>query len=779
MPPFAHSHSPRPSPTTWSFPPGHVFRIDGHDFAHVASDALMLRMRSLDTGIVQTLPQTAFDRLVGEDRVDPRIPENDPSRQSLIIDLPDALTLSDLPEKERNTLIAYTELCRRVVEKHKKKELPYTRTALRKALPAIMAEVNDELSLDASARAYGGANRSSKVDKTRRLAARTSRQILVVPAPSTVLGYIAILEATGWDPMQLRDRRSRRRSPRGPNLADPRALEIMTAWRDAYLDRSRPTAKTLYRLMKGGPDFEGATDIVGGTRPSRSRRTRLPHERVAKLPTFFAENELRAKTGLPPLTPPSLSTFERDIRKLPEYDKVLARYGPSKARRDFKVAGRHELAMRPGELVGYDSWRIQSLSKLLPRKAFDGLSADVRTAVEKLRLSLTLGIDAATRVVVGVRLSLDPNADTTVRALRMAFVDKTEIARAAGCVSTWAHMCSVSTFAMDGGPENIAGIVQAGIRDVGSQVAYGKAGVPDERGWLEAVFRTTDIQLLPLFQGRTFSGVNAKGEIKPEQVANLVIPVLQPALIRYLVDVYNNQPHSGLGGRTPNDAWIEASRLYGVQPPPSRARLRAAFGMTFERRIQNTGISLVGLEFANDEVAEIRRLVGQEKVEVRLDVDNLDEISARAKRPGSPWVTVPCRTALGKVSLEDWFDAATHIRRQHADVSALRESVVQTALADIRNLGIRSALDAGIGPSTMTRDQIEEEAAKLFRQFRIVPAEERGRTLDFRSDADSVDDMASIDAAEVQAPTSTSKDEPMPTTRRGRRTFSIKTGDDA
>ncbi|KTQ98248.1 hypothetical protein NS226_01515 [Aureimonas ureilytica] len=213
------------------------------------------------------------------------------------------------------------------------------------------------------------------------------------------------------------------------------------------------------------------------------------------------------------------------------------------------------------------------------------------------------------------------------------------MAAAAGCRSTWAMMCSVSTIAMDGGPENIDVRVRAAIRDTKAQTAYGMAGAPDERGFLERAFRTFDIQFAPLFQGRTFSNVVDKGDYKPEDVAEVLIEVLQPALLRYLVDFYHNAPHSGLAGQTPIDAWIEGTRTYGVLPPPSPSRLRAAFGLTVKRRIQNRGIVVAGLEYANEELAALRRQIGQSDVLVKIDTDDLGAISVRADRRGSSWIS--------------------------------------------------------------------------------------------------------------------------------------------
>ena len=45
-----------------------------------------------------------------------------------------------------------------------------------------------------------------------------------------------------------------------------------------------------------------------------------------------------------------------------------------------------------------------------------------------------------------------------------------------------------------------------------------------------------------------------KGDYDSAAFANVVAEMLGRALVRYIVDVYHNTPHNGLGGQTPNDA---------------------------------------------------------------------------------------------------------------------------------------------------------------------------------------------------------------------------------
>ncbi|KTQ98247.1 hypothetical protein NS226_01510 [Aureimonas ureilytica] len=95
------------------------------------------------------------------------------------------------------------------------------------------------------------------------------------------------------------------------------------------------------------------------------------------------------------------------------------------------------------------------------------------------------------------------------------------------------------------------------------------------------------------------------------------------------------------------------------------------------------------------------------------------------------------------------------------------------ALADIRRMGIQSALDAGLGPSVMPQDEIDNHAKHLFRHFRIVDPDVRGGAVDF-SDAVLVPITDEMPTA-VDGDDSARKAEAAPhRTRRGtRKAFSV------
>lgn len=718
------------APTTYGFEPGHVFAIrEGFDevlYKHISHDRHVLTASPLaHPELEQIFPQDEFRQLVKDGKVDPRVQQNKPSRQKLLARLPDIKFARDLPDEERDELSFYWQLCRHIVQMRDDRKTSLTDKALKKAIAKTVIKLQHGVDLDEDdSRPRGGPSRSKAP------AAASERQIRArkwawkgeFPSPSTVRGWIRVLEQHEWDVLALRDHRKGRVGCRAPKITDPHSVALMAKWVQAYLDRSRPSAAMLYKLMAGSVTLEEEN--------ARREPQGNPPLRGADAPSFAAANVARAAEGLPSLPVPSKSTFERAIRKLDSFAVDAARRGPAYARRKHKVSGRVEFALAPGERVPVDSWRTQTMAVKLPEQSWEGMPEELVDKLGKLRLSACMAVDEACKVVLGARLSWNPDADTAIRTLEMVCRDKTEIAMAAGCRSTWDHTVTPGTVPTDSGSEFIDAGFRCAVRDIGSANEIGPASHPDARGVVERFFETLDLQLMPFFQGRTFSGVSDKGDYDPAEMANVLTEVLGRALVRFIVDVYHNTPHAGLGGQTPNDAWEERSALYEAVPGPHPDVIRTVFGFYDNRRIQNRGVRFLGLYYRSKDVADLRRQIGQADIRMRADLQNLGRIWISKNAPGADWVAVPCELNMEGVSAALWMEASAALRRKHASVSKLREHIVLDALRDLREAGRHSAAAASIGPSTMSSNQLKQLEKELVAHFDYTVAGERGRSFE-------------------------------------------------
>lgn len=725
----------------YGFPVGHVFAITDleerlYRFVSRIRDVVTIRPVA-PPHLDQIISGREFDDLVATGKIDPRYEDNKPSMRAARIRHRGACL--DVPEEERNVLDFHWKLCRRIHDMHAAGEISMTDEAMRPAIAQVVAALTfgEEAAAEETSNWNVGRRRGSKkalpAARERRLKARKARVVFEPPSPSTVRAYIRRLVDGEWDIRELRDRRKGRSGFHAPRLATAQSYQIMQRWVMAYLDRSRPTAALLHKLM------------IGSARTENLRATR-EHE---DLDTFASVNAKRANDNLPPLQVPSLSTFERAIRRIDKFQRVCARYGPKAARAQCHIVGRRVGPLAAGERVAIDNWLGQLMVLKLPKEFWSGLDDESVNTLLKQRLTVCIAICEATKVVLGIRLSLNPNEQTSLETLEMVCRDRTDVALAAGCREAWNHVLTPEEVVSDSGSEFIAYRFRAAVTDLGSHNEIGKAGHPDARACIERFNGTLDRQLMPLFQGRTFSGIAEKGKYDPAAVANVTAEVLGKALVRWVVDVYHNEAHAGLGGETPNDAWARLSEEYQVRPPPSPAVTRAVFGFNDLRRIQNRGIRFMGLFYrrsADNRLAKLRQRIGQEKVRIRADLRNLGAISVCADEAGATWFTVHCDFDwMEGVSANEWLATVNRTRQRHADLAKLREPVVLAALQDIRQMARVSAAAAGIGPSTMTAEMLLKHEQEACKHLDIRPAEERGGTFEGIIDAPWDSGVASVD----------------------------------
>lgn len=549
---------------------------------------------------------------------------------------------------------------------------------------------------------------------------------LPLPSPRTFRRMRDRLIQSGWSLESLRDKRAGRSGSHMPRITDPQTVSLMADWVNLYKDRSRPTMATLYKLAIGNGKAAEVNE-------ARRQRGELPIP-VGDLKSLAEVNREREAEGKPPLPGFSKSTFERAIGALDEFEVLAGRKGRAEAHRRLKISGRREIAVMAGERVAIDTWQTQIMALKLPHECWAGLDDDLIKAIAKIRLHACLAVDEASRSVLGVRLFVSATSETAIRTLEMVGMDKTDIAAWAGCLSLWLQRCTPETVPTDSGSEFINADFRFAVRDIGARNEIGPAEHPDARPIVESCFRNLDLGLLQFFQGRTFGSIGEKGNYNPDEVANVLAETLGKALIRYIVDIYHNTPHAGLGGETPNAAWARLNKSYGILPPWSRARNRVVFGFSDNRRIQNKGIRFLGNWYAESKdhrLAKLRKKIGQKEVAIRVDLQNLGSIAVRELGADTEWFPVKCNVAaMEGVSAAEWLAVGAELQRKYAADAALREDVVILALQDIRRLGLASSEAQGIGPSTMSSTDLRGHEKKLFQHLEIRTASRRGATFE-------------------------------------------------
>ncbi|WP_046866787.1 Mu transposase C-terminal domain-containing protein [Microvirga massiliensis] len=505
-------------------------------------------------------------------------------------------------------------------------------------------------------------------------------QVKWPPSPRTLRRWLRRYEACGYDAMALRDGygRSGDRTPRFES--EERAL--MREYAERYASRRKPTKRSLLQDL---------------------------HARIDE------ENRERAKAGRRLLQKPSRAAFERVIDDLDPFHVYAGREGEAAARKKFYIVRGGLDVTRPLERVEMDEWNVQLQMLLMDAGLWSRLTPEQRAEVERRRLWLSTAIDCATRCFLAARLVENPCASTSVATLAMAVNDKSAYAEAAGCLTPWDMLGTPETVCTDTGSSYISHEHRAAVTDLGSEALFPPAGLPQMRGTKERSYRTLHKGLVARFDGRTFENVVVKGDYDAEAHAVLDVAELGRMIVRWIVDVYHNTPHAGLGGETPRNAWLRLSKIFPVIPPPDADTSRHIFGVTVERRIGNPGVRVLGLHYQSSELQRLRRDVRLKPVLVRIDHADLGHVSVRTP---DGWLTVPCqRDGFAGVSVQRWTEATRALRRANADMAKLSEPIVLQALRDIQGFSEAATARAGIAAPILTSADCDRLDRDLFRTF--------------------------------------------------------------
>jgi putative transposase len=488
--------------------------------------------------------------------------------------------------------------------------------------------------------------------------------------------------------------------------------------------------------------------------PNRPKKKHI-HKDLCDAIDALPENvKAKAEGKELPFEHPSLKTFSKAIAKLDKYDVYAGRHGVLAAKRKFVMLAAGLDVTRPGQRVEIDEWQISLMVLLVDSGLWEFLSPDQQAIVERVRMWICVAIDCATRCVLGMRLSRTASAANVMATLRMMVSDKSLYASAVGALSPWDMRCSPEQGVSDSGPSFIADITQGAMIDLTGAPKIPPIDLTYMRGRIERMFGTVHTALISRFHGRTFENTVALGDYKPEAMANLTLDEIAWILPRFVVDVYHNTPHEGLGGETPRNAWLRLTKLFSVNEPPDRDKLRAIFGIRLKCTIRKGGVHVLGLNYNSEYLETHRRRIGDgEIVDVRLDHEDIGFVSVRVD---DQWLTVPCvRSGFERISVKVWKDALADLGRRFDREAKVDEPTVREAVRAIQQMSESAIARAGIDAYIETAEDIERAERDLAISFAWAKPEAatdsvgQGGDLFSRAIPAGEDDAASADQPEA------------------------------
>ena len=595
----------------------------------------------------------------------------------------DAPSVAELPDALRyETLIRHARV-RHFLDGEKEHAWGRGKVGLQKAISASNGDLNLQVhlgnlailqkNLDVKLQTLEEAKKSGEVGVT-----------VEPPSARTLLRWVKMYEAGGRNTSALCPRfpaRGNRRMHIHP-IAHAAARRVA----GLYLDPKKPSKKELHIVLK-----DEIRDI----------------------------NEVRLKNGEMPLPVPSRTYLSHLIDGFDAYEVTFYRHGKEAADKKFASVGTGTMTERIGERVEGDEWNIHAFALLVRHDLWRHLDAEQREKALVARYSLTVFIDVASRVILGIHLSPSATTEAALRAFSLIGRDKTYLATSYGCDAKWDFACGVEKVVVDNGAQFLSCAFQEGVTGLSTEIQYAIAGVPRLRGTIERWFRRIHVDLIGRLPGKTFSKASERDDYKSKELASLSVEELLRIIIRWIVDEYHHAPHEGLQGRTPAQQFLRLANKYGYPAPPSHTQRRLALGRRMTRTLGATGVRVASIDYNSEDLAAHFRKHDRCEVEVCLDTDRLDEVSVLI---GGRWVTVPQRVAglASGLSLEQWNEVLAEVRRRYGENIEIHYDLIRKAREDMAAIIEGSRSRAVLLEERPSEKEIRFHERQMGSGFRVV-----------------------------------------------------------
>ncbi|PRY74511.1 putative transposase [Yoonia maritima] len=441
----------------------------------------------------------------------------------------------------------------------------------------------------------------------------------------------------------------------------------------------------------------------------------------ATIAAIKKENERRRKTDEHPLHVPSVRAVRARLAQADPYYIHAKRYGIAAANKKFTLFETGVDVIAPMERVEMDECKLDIKSLLAATGILEHLAPERRVALEQGRRWICVAIDCATKSILALRISENPSADEAIRTLRDVYTDKTAIAQACDCESTWHQSGQIGLLAVDQGSAFASEAFQTAAKSLGIVLQFPPGGLPWLRGHIETFFRTLGHQLLPLLSGRTFFNPVERGDYPSEQLACLSDDDLIQVLITFVVDIYHNQPHGSLGGETPGDCWDRLVAVEGTPFTPDGHVMRKAFGRRFERQLRGDGVLFARTGYSCDALREAFLHSPERKVEICVDTRDLGWILVKV---GGVWHAATANVSgLDGVSYEVLKEASRSLRLKFQNQAELNFPIIQRAISRISDTNRAAMIRSELTPFHVTDDEIRRNEKAL--HYSLRSAEEK------------------------------------------------------
>lgn len=292
------------------------------------------------------------------------------------------------------------------------------------------------------------------------------------------------------------------------------------------------------------------------------------------------QSECRGKN----LPEPCGATVRKRAAALDVYRTTVLRQGAKRAKYKLKAMVGHINAALAMEMVQIDHTLADAI-----------LVSEVDRTIPIGRPWVTLAIDVASRMVVGVYVSFEPPSATSVgMCLANAMLPKEHFLQQMGLKGRWPVSGMIRCIHTDNGRDFHSEALQRGCSELGIDLQYRPVGSPHYGGIIERLIGTLmgRCRLLP---GATQSNVVRRDDYDSEGKAAMTLREFRAFLVNEIVNVYHVTEHRTLGV-PPLAKWDELqSSIEQSSALPAgwdKWMLETTFLPYEERLIRRTGIQM-------------------------------------------------------------------------------------------------------------------------------------------------------------------------------------------
>jgi len=318
----------------------------------------------------------------------------------------------------------------------------------------------------------------------------------------------------------------------------------------------------------------------------------LLHEiawRIADENTLLSDNDQ--------INVPSRSSIVRRVEALNMERVFRARRGKRAADREFSQSNRMNYPKSPLEEIQIDATKV------------DLIVIDEKDGIPIGRPTLMFAMDLATRYPLGFYLGFEPEGYLPVlETLYQSILPKSELTERCGTTNEWLAYGIPHTLHVDNSKAFRGRALEDACLELGIILKHGRPRAPHLRGAIERAFGTLNI-LFHTLPGTTFSNVMSRDDYPSEKSACVSLQALEEMLVKYLIDIYAQRHHRGLGD-IPARRWEEALSIGFIPRVPQNAEdLLILLGRIEHRTVFHYGIDLNSIRYNSAELAPIRTMI--------------------------------------------------------------------------------------------------------------------------------------------------------------------------